>query len=226
MLKRVNIAEIGMKGNTAVTDTVTEMLKKMGTWNPSSLEQVIEASNRLIKQASEDIFNARVNKSNKKYGDMFRNLEGKVVQWYDSGPFHHKCTLYIMSVNIWTREWGETADLVGIAQCIMGRLGDSNSIYKHTVRIRYDSIRSIDSNGFTVFYTNGKESTTYKVLSGKEYANAVKLMKEMATEVMSIPDAVVPRKRYAKPTLKVKLVRKNVNKDLQKNPRQKPEQKR
>lgn len=223
MLKRVNIAEIGMKGNTAVTDTVTEMLKKMSTWNPSSLEQVIEASNRLIKQASEDIFNSNVKKSNKEYGDKLRRLEGKMIRW-NSG-FSTTTTMYVKSVKITTTEWGESADLYGIAQCFHGRMG-SAAIYQNNVTVSYDYLRGINDNGFTVFQPRAGEATVYKVLSGQDYSNAVKLMKEMAAEVMSITDAVAPRKRYAKPTLKVKLARKNVNKDLQKNPRQKPGQKR
>ena len=54
-MRRIEI-ERDIATHTPVTEDILDMLNKLKSWTPKTLEQVIEVGNRLIHAANEDIF--------------------------------------------------------------------------------------------------------------------------------------------------------------------------
>ena len=180
------------------------MLDKFKKWTPTTLEQVIEASNRLINAAAEDIFYANVKVCEEKLIKWFKNLTGKIIYW-DNGIKPEVEYLYITEVNTpcHTRH---NFYLSGIRLSKVNRIGP-DCLSTFTLTIDLNDITAINQNKCAI-WRNGRR-VDYVICSNVQYMTTVSTMKDLAEKIMKIPDKMTESNKLTpRPKLKLSIKRK------------------
>ena len=183
-MKKIEVEHV-MATKTPVTPDITEMLAKLSTWKPSSLEQVITACERLIHAANEDIYygNSRADDSEKR--DFFNSLVNKMLT-YGNGVANSTEYLYVTRVNIVEADLDTTVKITGIRLSKFNRIGN-DTLQEYTLPIMYSSIVNMKVNGFTVL-RNGYKVEYSIVNTQADYLEAVSRMRYIAERTMEIPE--------------------------------------
>lgn len=183
-MKKIEVEHV-MATKTPVTPDITEMLAKLSTWKPSSLEQVITACERLIHAANEDIYygNSRADDGEKR--DFFNSLVNKMLT-YGNGVANSTEYLYVTRVNIVEADLDTTAKITGIRLSKFNRIGN-DTLQEYTLPIMYSSIVNMKVNGFTVL-RNGYKVEYSIVNTQADYLEAVSRMRYIAERAMEIPE--------------------------------------
>lgn len=192
-----------IKGGTKVTPTVAEMFAKLKKWNPSTLEQVIEVSNRLINAASVDIFYAIQNECDTKHRQWFAGLVGKIIYW-DSGIKGQHEYLYVKEVKT-EKKPKHLVYINGIRLSKYNRIG-GNCLANYTLTI--DTCEIIDTTKTSCTIRTFGFKHEYTICSNVQYVDTVGEMRKIAADVMKLPyEPSEPQKPKPRPKLKLSIKR-------------------
>ena len=152
-----------IKTRTPVTEDILEMLKKLATWKPSTLEQVIQVGERLIKAANDDIFYGSYKINTKNTEDFFKNLDGKMVK-YPNGITNSTEYIFVDQVDFAECEWNMHVKLTGVRLSKHNRIGE-DTVQVCTLPIRFNDI--IDQDEYSVTISSNGFKVTYEVVTSE-----------------------------------------------------------
>ncbi len=201
-MRRIEI-ERDIATHTPVTDDILDMLNKLKSWTPKTLEQVIEVGNRLIHAANEDIFYSTSKERKAEKVPYFMDMKGKMIK-YPNGIAHSTEYIYVTGVEIDDKEWDTTANITGIRLSKYNRIGN-DTVQLYTLPIRFSTVVDMKEDAVTVLVSNYR--VEYAIVSDyTEYKDVVDRMKAVASLVKDIPDYITQK------TVKISLRKKSFTK--------------
>jgi hypothetical protein len=185
-MRRIEI-ERDITAHTPVTEDILDMLNKLKSWTPKTLEQVIEVGNRLIHAANEDIFYSTSKERKAEKVPYFMDMKGKMIK-YPNGIAHSTEYIYVTGVEIDDKEWDTTANITGVRLSKYNRIGN-DTVQLYTLPIRFSTVVDMKEDAVTVLVSSYR--VEYSIVSNfAEYKDAVSRMKAFAPLVQSIPEVM------------------------------------
>ena len=183
-MRRIEI-ERDIATHTPVTDDILDMLNKLKSWTPKTLEQVIEVGNRLIHAANEDIFSRTSKERKTEKVPYFMDMKGKMIK-YPNGIAHSTEYIHVTGVEIDDKEWDTTANITGVRLSKYNRIGN-DTVQLYTLPIRFSTVVDMKEDAVTVLVSNYR--VEYSIVSDfSEYKDAVARMKAFIPMVQYIPE--------------------------------------
>lgn len=183
-MRRIEI-ERDIAAHTPVTEYILDMLNKLKSWTPKTLEQVIEVGNRLIHAANEDIFYSTSKERKAEKVSYFMNMKGKMIK-YPNGITKTTEYIFVTGVEIDYKDWETTANITGVRLSKYNRIGN-DTVQLYTLHIRFSSIVDMKEDAVTVLSSNYR--IEYSIVSNfAEYNDVVARMKAFAPLVQNIPE--------------------------------------
>jgi hypothetical protein len=183
-MRRIEI-ERDIATHTPVTEDILDMLNKLKSWTPKTMEQVIEVGNRLIHAANEDIFYSTSKERKAEKVPYFMDMKGKMIK-YPNGIAHSTEYIYVTGVEIDDKEWETTANITGVRLSKYNRIGN-DTVQLYTLPIRFSTVVDMKEDAVTVLVSNYR--VEYAIVSDYgEYKDVVDRMKALASLVQYIPE--------------------------------------
>lgn len=174
-----------LSSSTPVTDDISDMLAKLASWKPKTLEHVIMACERIIHAANDDIYYKSAKESKVDNVAYFNAMKGKLIK-YPNGIDKSTGYLYVTDVKVNDQTWNAEAILTGVRLAKFHRIGN-DEIQVYTLSISFNNIIAIEDDGVTI--QNHGYNVKYEIVSSyDEYRNAVSRMKTIIDSVQKIPD--------------------------------------
>ena len=170
---------------TPLSPAVADMFMKLSSWTPATMEQAIEACNRIIRTANEDMYKSASMDTSERYDKFFAGLAGKCIK-FPTGIRNSFDYMFIKGAEWDRNDFDTLVKLFGIRLGKYNRIG-GDTIQASSVSIRYGNVLEL-SPSHIIVSDCGTRAQYAIVTDPEEYALAAMRVKALAAEAMKIPD--------------------------------------